>query len=157
MARIAGLLALGAGFAAAAPGSVCDIFAAGGTPCVAAHSMVRALFASYAGPLYQVKRVDNNKTLDVSVVAPGGLANSAAQDAFCGNSCVVQRIYDQSPRGNTLDLAPPGGNVHHGDAPVNASLHPITVRGTRVYGAFFTGGQGYRIDKSNGVATGNDP
>ena len=29
----------------------CDIYAKGGTPCVAAHSMTRALFAHYTGPL----------------------------------------------------------------------------------------------------------
>ena len=34
----------------------CDIYAAGNTPCVAAHSTVRALFGSYSGNLYQVKR-----------------------------------------------------------------------------------------------------
>jgi dephospho-CoA kinase len=31
--------------------SVCDIFEAGGTPCVAAHSVTRALYATYNGPL----------------------------------------------------------------------------------------------------------
>ena len=36
---------------AAATGGPCDIYAAGGTPCVAAHSMTRALFAHYTGPL----------------------------------------------------------------------------------------------------------
>ena len=34
----------------------CDIFAAAHTPCVAAHSMVRALYAGYDGPLYSLKR-----------------------------------------------------------------------------------------------------
>eukprot|EP01084_Bolivina_argentea_P047550 87622_1 len=34
----------------------CDIFASGGTPCVAAHSTVRALFGDFNGPLYQIKR-----------------------------------------------------------------------------------------------------
>lgn len=29
----------------------CDIYAQGGTPCVAAHSMTRALFGNYTGPL----------------------------------------------------------------------------------------------------------
>ncbi|KAG5915040.1 hypothetical protein E4U42_000172, partial [Claviceps africana] len=32
----------------------CDIYAAGGTACVAAHSTTRALYAAYTGPLYQV-------------------------------------------------------------------------------------------------------
>ncbi len=34
----------------------CDIYAAGGTPCVAAHSTVRALLRAYPGPLYQVRK-----------------------------------------------------------------------------------------------------
>ena len=42
--------------AAAAPQGLCDIFATGGTACVAAHSLVRALYAAYDGPLYQVVR-----------------------------------------------------------------------------------------------------
>jgi len=33
----------------------CDIYLAGGNPCVAAHSTVRALFATYSGKLYQVR------------------------------------------------------------------------------------------------------
>ena len=43
---------------AAPPGrsGPCDIYAAGGTPCVAAHSTVRALYGSYNGTLYQVRR-----------------------------------------------------------------------------------------------------
>ncbi|MGE5487902.1 MAG: arabinofuranosidase catalytic domain-containing protein, partial [bacterium] len=36
------------------PEGPCDIYAAGGAPCVAAHSTTRALYASYNGPLYQV-------------------------------------------------------------------------------------------------------
>lgn len=75
----------------------CDIFNLAGTPCVAAHSLVRALMDSYAGPLYQVRRLADNSTLDIGLLAPGGFANAAAQDTFCkGQACVVQRIYDQS-------------------------------------------------------------
>jgi len=37
-----------AAIAAAAP---CDIYGAAGTPCAAAHSVVRALYAAFAGPL----------------------------------------------------------------------------------------------------------
>ncbi|HEX5400505.1 MAG TPA: arabinofuranosidase catalytic domain-containing protein, partial [Verrucomicrobiae bacterium] len=46
----------------------CDIYAAAGTPCVAAHSTTRALFASYKGPLYQIIRQSDGKSLDVGVV-----------------------------------------------------------------------------------------
>jgi hypothetical protein len=60
----------------------CDIYRAAGTPCVAAHSTVRALYASYTGGLYDVKRVSDGKiaTINASV---GGRADSAAQDTFC--------------------------------------------------------------------------
>ena len=42
--------------ARAATSGPCDIYAAGGTPCVAAHSTVRALYGAYNGTLYQVRR-----------------------------------------------------------------------------------------------------
>src|SRR5689334_22963173 len=63
----------------------CDIYAAGGTPCVAAHSTTRALSATYNGPLYQVVRESDGKTLDIGIVAStvtdaGGYANAAAED-----------------------------------------------------------------------------
>jgi len=49
-----GVLSLaGVGAPAAQAASLpCDIYASAGTPCVAAHSTTRALFASYNGPLY---------------------------------------------------------------------------------------------------------
>src|SRR5881392_4014280 len=73
------------------PDGPCDIYAAGGTPCVAAHSSTRALYASYNGPLYQVMRQSDGKTLDIGVVKPsskdgGGYADAAAQDNFCENT-----------------------------------------------------------------------
>src|SRR6478672_1023292 len=51
------------------PQGPCDIYAAAGTPCVAAHSTTRALYAAYAGPLYQVKRVSDNAVRDIGVVS----------------------------------------------------------------------------------------
>src|SRR5579862_8147839 len=88
------------------PKGPCDIYAAAGDPCVAAHSTTRALYASYNGPLYQVLRQSDGKTLDIGVVQPvaspvpdaGGYANAAAQDSFCANTyCWISIIYDQSP------------------------------------------------------------
>src|SRR5215813_11371240 len=76
----------------------CDIYAAGGTPCVAAHSTTRALYAGYNGPLYQVQRLSDGKVKNVGVVRPsampipdpGGYADAAAQDAFCANTtCLI--------------------------------------------------------------------
>lgn len=58
---------------------------------------------------------------------------------------------------NHLDIGPPGGAVPRPDKPVNATRHPITIGGSNVYGAYFEGGMGYRIDKTQGVAQGNDP
>ena len=95
------------------PQGPCDLYAAGGTPCVAAHSTTRALSAAYNGPLYQVQRQSDGKTLDIGLAAPtatdmGGHADAAAQDAFCVNTlCVITRIYDQSGKGNDLLQAPP--------------------------------------------------
>jgi len=76
------------------PQGPCDIYAAAGDPCVAAHSTTRALYASYTGPLYQVLRQSDGKTLDIGVVQPaaspvpdpGGYADAAAQDAFCAST-----------------------------------------------------------------------
>ena len=69
---------------AAAAGNPCDIYAADGAPCVAAHSTVRALFSNYGGRLYQVNRSADGALLDVRARAAGGVADAAAQDAFCG-------------------------------------------------------------------------
>ena len=64
------------GTSSAAP---CDIYASGGTPCVAAHSTTRALFDAYNGPLYQVRRSSDNATRDIGLLSAGGSADAAAQ------------------------------------------------------------------------------
>src|SRR6266480_585151 len=74
---------VGVGAAQAATSQPCDIYAAGGTPCVAAHSTTRALFAAYNGPLYQVRRSRDNAVQDIGLLRAGGTANAAAQDSFC--------------------------------------------------------------------------
>ena len=65
---------------AAAPtgASVCDIYDAAGTPCVAAHSLTRALYEGYSGRLYQVQRESDKATLNVNTLASGH-ADAAAQ------------------------------------------------------------------------------
>lgn len=75
---------------------VCDIYAAGKTPCVAAYSTVRALYGAYTGNLYQVKKSDGT-TKDISVLSPGGIANAATQDAFCtaAGSCTISIVRQQ--------------------------------------------------------------
>ncbi|MCD9874366.1 alpha-N-arabinofuranosidase, partial [Streptomyces sp. NR30] len=95
----AGLVAFSGASQAAAQGP-CDIYAAGGTPCVAAHSTSRALFASFNGPLYQVQRASDNAFKDIGVLSAGGVADAAAQDSFCaGTTCTITRVYDQTGGG----------------------------------------------------------
>ncbi len=61
----------------------CDILDAGNTPCVAAHSLVRALYSNYNGPLYTVQRRSDNATLNISTLETGGFADTSPQDSFC--------------------------------------------------------------------------
>ncbi|MGW0194222.1 arabinofuranosidase catalytic domain-containing protein [Nonomuraea sp. NPDC003201] len=140
----------------------CDIYAAGGTPCVAAHSTTRALYASYNGSLYQVRRSSDNATQNIGVLSAGGSANAATQDSFCaGTTCLITIIYDQSGRGNHLTQAPPGG--FSGPAPggydnlANATAAPTTVNGHKAYGVYVAPGTGYRNNNTNGVARGDQP
>src|SRR5579871_6342440 len=118
LASFIGAQPSGAKGAPARPKGPCDVYAEAGDACVAAHSTTRALYASYNGPLYQVIRQSDGKTLDIGVVQPsaspvpdaGGYADAAAQDAFCANtSCWISTIYDQSGKGNHLVQAPRGG------------------------------------------------
>lgn len=143
----------------APPAAPCDTLAAAGTPCVAAYALTRALFAAYNEPLYQLRRAADGATLDVRPLAPGGAADAAAHAAFCagaaGAACVVQRLYDQTARGNTLDVAPAGGHVHTADSPVNASDLRAALGGAQVFGALFGPGNGYRIENTTGVAKGD--
>src|SRR5215467_11278716 len=136
--------------------SPCDIYASGGTPCVAAHSTTRALFGSYSGRLYQVRRASDSATTDIGTLSAGGFANASAQDSFCaGTTCVISIIYDQTSRGNNLTQAPGGGAAGGPDALASASALPITAGGHKVYGVFVAPGVGYRDDATSGTATGS--
>src|ERR1019366_7912243 len=97
----------GAAPARAAGTGPCDIYGNAGTPCVAAHSTTRALYGTYNGPLYQVRRASDGTTTNISPLSAGGIANAAAQDSFCaGTTCVITEIFDQSGHGNNLTQAP---------------------------------------------------
>src|SRR5215469_11173403 len=148
------------------PQGPCDIYAAGGTPCVGAYSTTRALYASYNGPLYQVQRLSDNAVKDIGVVQqrpfPGGYADAAAQDAFCANTtCVITKIYDQSPHHNDLAQAPRGafsGPAMGGfnNLPI-ADAAPVTIGGHKAYGVFIAPGMGLRDNNTTGIATGDQP
>jgi non-reducing end alpha-L-arabinofuranosidase len=139
----------------------CDIYASGGTPCVAAHSTTRALYSAYSGNLYQVKRAKDGTTTIITPVSAGGIANSAAQDTFCsGTTCTITEIYDQSGKGNHLTAAPPGsagsGPASGGyDNVAGATDAPVYLDGKKVYGVYIGSGDGYRNDNTNGIATGD--
>lgn len=142
--------------AAPPPGSPlgpCDIYAADGGPCVAAHSTVRALYATYNGPLYQVKKTDGT-THDVLVLQPGGFANAPDQDAFCGvDACTISTIYDQSGWGNHLTSSPAGMAKTTPGKEANAKAVSITINGHSVYGVHIVPGIGYRNNDACGTAS----
>ncbi|KAI1191255.1 Arabinosidase B [Nemania serpens] len=141
----------------------CDIYASGGTPCVAAHSTTRALYASYSGSLYQVIRGSDGATTDIKPLSAGGVANAAAQDTFCGGTtCLISIIYDQSGQGNHLTQAPPGGaasgpEANGYDSLASAIGAPVTLNGKKAYGVFIPPKTGYRNNSPRGTATGDGP
>jgi hypothetical protein len=146
--------------ASAAGTGPCDIYASGGTPCVAAHSTVRALFGSYGGNLYQVRRSSDNTTRDIGVLAAGGSANAAAQDSFCANtSCVITVLYDQSGHGN--DLWYQGSSVVPGSSqsrPATATSESLTIGGSKAYSLFINPSNSYwRDGHLSGIPTGSAP
>jgi hypothetical protein len=143
--------------ATAATMGPCDIYAADGGPCVAAHSTVRALYAAYSGPLYQVKKADGT-TMNIGALAPGGLANAADQDAFCGTeACTISTIYDQSPQANHLTRAPPSMVKPSQTNESNAKALPIMLGTNKVYGVRIVPGGGYRNNTATGTAEGDNP
>jgi len=138
----------------------CDIYATASTPCAAAHSMVRALFGAYDGPLYQVRRASDKTTKDVPVLTRGGFADTSVQDSFCsGTTCTISILYDQTSNKNDLKKStvaywlPDGGNE------ANAANGKITVSGHTVYGIYVTGYNGdvaYRNNATKGMPKGDD-
>jgi non-reducing end alpha-L-arabinofuranosidase len=144
------------------PEGPCDIYAAAGDACVAAHSTTRALYASYNGPLYQVLRQTDGKTLDIGAVQPtgsdaGGYADAAKQDEFCANTyCWISTVYDQSGKHNDLTQPPRGGFSGPAMGGFNnlpiADMAPITIMGHKVYGVFIEPGMGLREDDAKGTA-----
>jgi len=138
----------------------CDIYAAANTPCVGAHSTVRALYAAYSGKLYQVRRASDHMTKDIPVASPGGLADAAQQDTFCaGTTCTISIIYDQSPQENHLPVSPPVHWLPNGGKEADAGAAKITIMGHPVYGVLFPADSTftYRNNATKGVATGDQP
>ena len=150
---VLGLLVGLPGTAAAATSEPCDIYAAAGTACVAAHSTTRALFGAYSGRLYQVTRASDGATHDVGTLAAGGYADAADQDAFCnGSTCRITKIWDQTSRHNDLSIGP-DGSAGSGDRGADAGEIAVTAGGHKVYGIWGSPGVGYRYTgAASGVA-----
>ncbi|KAI0439055.1 fungal alpha-L-arabinofuranosidase [Xylaria telfairii] len=138
----------------------CDIYASGGTPCIAAHSTTRALYSGFSGALYQVKRGSDGATTNIGPLSAGGVANAGAQDSFCaGTTCLITVIYDQAGRNNHLTQAPPGGfngpEANGWDNLASAIGAPVTLNGQKAYGVFVSPGTGYRNNAASGTAVGD--
>jgi len=144
----------------------CDIYQSANppTPCVAAHSTVRALYGSYKGPLYQLRRKSDGTTKDVPALTAGGFVDISVQDSFCtGTSCTISILYDQSANHNDLTKAPVATWLKSGANEADASLGKITVSGHVAHGIYVKNGNapatdvGYRINNTKGVAKNDDP
>ena len=138
----------------------CDIYAAANTPCVAAHSVVRALYGAYNGKLFQVRRASDNTTKDILPLAAGGIADTAPEDTFCaGTTCVLTVLYDQTGKGNDLwyqgsDQVP----ASKSSSPAKATSDSVTVGGHKVYSVYINAGNCYWHDGSkSGMPTGAQP
>ena len=161
MALVSGALAASGTQPAAAASLPCDIYASGGTPCVAAYSTTRALYASYNGPLYQIQRSSDGTSMNIGLLSAGGDVNAAPQVSFCsGTTCTITKIYDQSP--NHSDLPISWGGFWHGPGPngsdvgANAMALPMMINGHQAFGVRVTPGTGYRVDNVT-VPTGSQP
>lgn len=137
----------------------CDIYGDAGRPCVAAHSTVRALLSSYNGPLYRVTRAADGASADIGVLAPGGYADAAWQDSFCGSTrCHITKIYDQTPRHNDLVPGPAGTSGMGADRGADAAEIAVTAGGHKVYGVWISPGVGHRYTgAASGVAVDGQP
>ena len=136
----------------------CDIYKAAGTPCVAAHSMTRALFGSYTGNLYQVRRKSDGAVKDIPVEKAGGYVNAAVQDEFCsGTTCTVSVIYDQTSYRNDLKKSPKTTFIDVG-VEADADKVTITIAGHKAHGIYTSPWSkiAYRNNETKGVATGDE-
>jgi hypothetical protein len=155
----------------------CDIYAGAGTPCVAAHSTVRALIGSYKGPLYQIRRVSDNAIKDIPQLSDG-VADASVQESFLGAAAragVISIIYDQTGNGNDLKKAEvcqsgcsgcPGDASKKGQPDVEAFADgaKITINGHTAYGVHILpcgngipNQTGYRVKVGNKVPKGDEP
>ena len=138
----------------------CDIYQAASTPCVSAHSTVRALYGAYSGPLYQVRKGGTTKDIPVGT---DGYVDTSVQDSLCsGGGCTISVIYDQSPNKNDLVKSPKALWLPNGGDEANATQGKITINGHTAYGIYVDNsggstGVGYRNNATKGLAKNDEP
>ena len=141
----------------------CDIYAAGGTPCVAAHSTTRALYAAYNGPLYQVRRASDNTTRDIGVAERrrirrrrrAGLVLRQHDLRHHHHLRPVRPRTTTSPRRPRRVQGPAAGGFDN-----LANRRPrrrSRSAATRPTASSSRPGIGYRNNNTNGIATGDQP
>jgi hypothetical protein len=119
---------------------------------------VRALYAAYNGPLYQVRK--GSSTKDIPLLADG-YVDISVQDTFCsGGTCTISILYDQSPNKNNLVKSPAALWLPNGGDEVNATLASIKINGHTAHGIYVDNsggstGVGYRNNATKGLATGD--
>jgi hypothetical protein len=122
--------------------------------------MVRALYGTYDGNLYQVRRASDKTTKDVPVLGAGGFVDVSVHESFCsGTTCTISYIYDQTELKNDLPLSPPVHWLPNGGKEADAAPGKAKVGGHTVYGVYVQSdvGNTYRNNKTKGVATGDEP
>lgn len=139
----------------------CDFYEKYGVKCVAAHSTTRKLYSKYDGPLYQVVRESDGKTLDIGTI-DGVYANAVLQDAFLeGTIGYISIIYDQTGHGNDLIQASPGTFKGPAKGEFNtlpiADMAPANLNGHKVYGAYFMPGMGLRNNNASYMPINDEP
>jgi hypothetical protein len=155
-----GAAAGGSGGGATGATGPCDIYANANTPCVAAHSTVRALYKAYSGALYQLRRASDKTTKDVPVQSAGGFVDISVQNTFCsGTTCTISIIYDQSPSKNDLVKSGVATWLPNGGVEANAASGTVTVSGHTAHGIYVTQNSNvaYRNNATKGVAKGDQP
>ena len=149
------------------PTGPCDIYAAAGTPCVAAHSTTRALYAAYTGPLYQVKRQSDGATQGHRRRGADGRGRGRLRRR--GRAGRVLREHDlldhrplrpvaepQRPHPGAARRVQRPGDGRRNNLPI-ADMAPITVGGHKAYGVFIEPGMGLRNNNPTGTAVDDQP
>jgi len=142
------------------PQGPCDVYAAAGDPCVAAHSSTRALYRRLPWPALPgpapVGQHDpgHRPSSSPPLRMRAGTPTRPRRTPFCANTyCWIAKLLrDQSGHGNDLAQAPHGGtgsptSMGGFDSVPVADWAPITIMGHKAYAVFIEPGMGLRDDK----------